>query len=876
MAVFETWLKSDLKKPVVVKALTGNLFSADNGGNKIGVEVTDNGAPASLSGGVTGYVIRADGATLILTGTLSGNKASIVLPASAYAVVGPISIVIKLGTTTLGACTSYVYKTTTDAIVDPGHVIPSIEELLAKIADMEAGTTAANAAASNANTKATLADQKATLADQKATLANTAAGNANTAASAANTAAGNATTAAGNANTAASNVNAAIAKIDGMTVAATGLPAGSSPTVAISEVSGHKHIAFGLAQGAKGDKGDRGKDFHIAKTFSSISAMMNYSGTDIEAYDFAMIDTGSVQDSDTGKLYCYEPDKTPKWQYIGDLSGSQGIKGETGTGIDHIVLNQNYTLTIYLDDGTDYTTASIRGATGATPAISIGTVTTLTPNQSAYVQLDQSSTPEAPVFNFGIPKGETGSLENVYGTSVPMSESDSTTVYAAINRKADRVANATPGNFAGLDSQGNLTDSGVSESDFVAAADFNATEMPMSATDETDVASVINWNPDVMLDAILGITNVRDAKIFWNRAGSAAGNIGAGKLAVLVESGSAQSIAEAIHTYNTTGLETEGTVSETVEGDTVYFSRPTAKTVSFSIVLKGYTTPDLTTMGPAIQSAVMAYVNSLTIGEDLDCQKLHNVVKQAAGSDAANFEIKDLSCSGTHGVSRGIIPAGWNGIFKVAASTDITVTASATEESTAIAKVQNGLACIVGNTNTTGGTLAVGQFVYVKGHSTITEGLRKVTASISANGNITTSNTSSCSEGGLNELNSNIANIESSTNLSSEVTASESGTELQDVSLYVRNKIVCLNCILKNSSTSASKTISAYSPWIKMPNSVLPNKNTVFWAYISNGNMINTYVPYYDTDNKAVYQSANNLTIPASGIVTISASWIAK
>ena len=61
-----------------------------------------------------------------------------------------------------------------------------------------------------------------------------------------------------------------------------------------------------------------------------------------------------------------------------------------------------------------------------------------------------------------------------------------------------------------------------------------------------------------------------------------------------------------------------------------------------------------------------------------------------------------------------------------------------------------------------------------------------------------------------------------------------------------------------------------------MPNSVLPNKNTVFWAYISNGNMINTYVPYYDTDNKAVYQSANNLTIPASGIVTISASWIAK
>lgn len=79
--------------------------------------------------------------------------------------------------------------------------------------------------------------------------------------------------------------------------------------------------------------------------------------------------------------------------------------------------------------------------------------------------------------------------------------------------------------------------------------------------------------------------------------------------------------------------------------------------------------------------------------------------------------------------------------------------------STAIAKVQNGLAFIVGNTNTTGSTLAVGQFIYVKGHSTIAEGLRKVTASISANGNITTSNTSECTEGGLNAINGQIANI---------------------------------------------------------------------------------------------------------------------
>lgn len=428
MAVFETWLRSDLKKPMRVVELSGNLFSADNGGNLIGVEVLDGGQAASLSGNVYGYVIRADGATVLVDGTLNGNRASIILPASAYLVIGQASIVIKVGTVTVGACVAQVYRTSTDTLVDPANVIPSISELLEAIDDCRQATDDANSAAALANTKAGLADEKATLADQKATLANTAAGTANTAAAVANAAAG---------------------KIDNMTVAANGLAPGSAPTVAISEVSGHKHILFGLV------KGDKGKDFHIAKTFASIAAMMAYAGADIEAYDFAMIDTGSVQDPDTGKLYCYEPDKTPKWQYIGDLSGAQGIKGETGTGIDHIALNQDYTLTVYLDDNTSYTTASIRGATGETPDITIGTVTTLNYDQQAYVTLDPSSTPEDPVFNFGIPQGEPGSAENVYGNTVPMSTTDSTKVATAINAKLDaNQGSANAGKFMRVGSTG--------------------------------------------------------------------------------------------------------------------------------------------------------------------------------------------------------------------------------------------------------------------------------------------------------------------------------------------------------------------------------------------------------------------------------------
>ena len=102
-------------------------------------------------------------------------------------------------------------------------------------------------------------------------------------------------------------------------------------------------------------------------------------------------------------------------------------------------------------------------------------------------------------------------------------------------------------------------------------------------------------------------------------------------------------------------------------------------------------------------------------------------------------------------------PAGTDhALISVLNSNSDKIDAFAGQTNDSLSAEQNGLAYIVGNTNTTGGTLVVGQFVYVKGHSTIAEGLRKVTASISANASITTSNTDACSEGGLNALNSKI------------------------------------------------------------------------------------------------------------------------
>ena len=83
-----------------------------------------------------------------------------------------------------------------------------------------------------------------------------------------------------------------------------------------------------------------------------------------------------------------------------------------GVGIENIVYNNDYTITINLTDGTSYTTESIRGQkgekgdTGVTPNIKIQSTETLAPNQYANVTI--SGTPEEPRLTFRIPKGEKG------------------------------------------------------------------------------------------------------------------------------------------------------------------------------------------------------------------------------------------------------------------------------------------------------------------------------------------------------------------------------------------------------------------------------------------------------------------------------------
>lgn len=81
---------------------------------------------------------------------------------------------------------------------------------------------------------------------------------------------------------------------------------------------------------------------------------------------------------------------------------------------------------------------------------------------------------------------------NATGADIAVSGSDATKIDAALAGKADKVVNATGGNLAALDANGNLADSGKKPADFAGAAQFAAhrdnTDIHITATERS------TWN----------------------------------------------------------------------------------------------------------------------------------------------------------------------------------------------------------------------------------------------------------------------------------------------------------------------------------------------------------------------------------------------
>ena len=70
-----------------------------------------------------------------------------------------------------------------------------------------------------------------------------------------------------------------------------------------------------------------GKSFKIMKIYPSVAKMYtDHNTTDVEVGEFVWINTGNVEDPDDSKLFVKT---STTWSLIGDLSGSQGIQGQS-------------------------------------------------------------------------------------------------------------------------------------------------------------------------------------------------------------------------------------------------------------------------------------------------------------------------------------------------------------------------------------------------------------------------------------------------------------------------------------------------------------------------------------------------------------------
>lgn len=146
----ELWFTHEMNPGIVQPVqMPGLLWTGGASGDLIGVRILRSGvASGELDGKtVTGFLIRPDKQTVAISGTSAGGTVSVILPQEAYAYEGQCQLVIRVtsdgvkipvfaGYATIGL-------TSTDEVIDPGSLVPDLEDLLAEIDEMETATAAA-------------------------------------------------------------------------------------------------------------------------------------------------------------------------------------------------------------------------------------------------------------------------------------------------------------------------------------------------------------------------------------------------------------------------------------------------------------------------------------------------------------------------------------------------------------------------------------------------------------------------------------------------------------------------------------------------------------------------------------------------------------
>lgn len=164
--------------------------------------------------------------------------------------------------------------------------------------------------------------------------------------------------------------------------------------------------------------------FTIYKVYKSVSAMES-DKANVPEGKFVIINTGSVEEEDTGKLYLRT---STGYDYIVDVSGMRGFTGKTPQFSIGTITAGTYPSVSLSDGGTDASGNPVyrmnfvlqRGPRGFSPKISIGKVTTGLPGTAAQATITEKGETEEGVplaeLDLTIPQGQDGSVVGVYKT----------------------------------------------------------------------------------------------------------------------------------------------------------------------------------------------------------------------------------------------------------------------------------------------------------------------------------------------------------------------------------------------------------------------------------------------------------------------------
>lgn len=194
--------------------------------------------------------------------------------------------------------------------------------------------------------------------------------------------------------------------------------------------------------------------------------------------------------------------------------------GTTITAIDTITQNSNGDITA--------TKKTIRGATTSQTGVvqlagSIGATVSSENNKAASEKAVRDAIKALDVSNITANLGasktlsalsETDGKISATATPIQIAESQVTGLTTDLGSKADKVDNATSGNFAGLDENGNLTDSGKKASDFATSAQGGKADSAIQGVKLNGASSALTTDsnkvvtiPDAVATGTTGATN---------------------------------------------------------------------------------------------------------------------------------------------------------------------------------------------------------------------------------------------------------------------------------------------------------------------------------------------------------------------------------